>query len=242
MAFGNGTMNTERRKTSHINNQFRSYLKETASDVIGLPLDERQALTIFKVLMRTPLRFLMTLEEEDFDPNNERSLAVAGIGKFKIINTVAQGKRKSLVGEGEAYPRYKFYPSSIMEHEVEMLHGIGDENSKEVYDRTISSEEHNKVLNSKEIAKIVKKLVDDSDIKTSTKHRSIKSLGSLVDTVLKEQIQAQVESILKSGNYSIPQVEYEDDKIEDVEVEEGTPVVEGTPTELTDDFAFDFSD
>ena len=151
MPFGNGD-GKERRKTSHVNENYRKYLKKVFSDALGIQLDDKQVATLQRLAFRAPLRFLMTLEEEDFDQFGERTLSVPNVGKFRIMYTVPQGRRTDLVGEEGQYPRYKFYPSANLEAEVEILNGIESEAGRGAYERVLALDEEGVKHTSRKLA------------------------------------------------------------------------------------------
>jgi hypothetical protein len=217
MPFGDGVANKERRKTSHVNEKYRKYSTDSLSDTLGIPVDERIAGTITKIVFRDIMRYLMTLEEEDFDQYGERAIALPGIGKFKIMNTKPQGRRIGLVGDPanidskgnylgtETYPRFKFYPSAAMEAEVEILSGIESEDSRNIYERTLKSEKYNVEQNIKEISKIIRKLLSEYGVSIEGKVQ-IKSDLSLdnLGPMIKGMINNEVKRILTGKGVDVP--------------------------------------
>jgi hypothetical protein len=100
------------------------------------------------------------LTEEDFDAYGERAIALPGVGKYRILNTVARGRRLDVVGKpvldangnavvdadgkpvlGGTYPRFKFYPSYHIECEVEALAGLAGDEAQKTYDRGAKEED-----------------------------------------------------------------------------------------------------
>jgi hypothetical protein len=227
MPFGDGTASKERRKTSHLNEKYRVYSAESFSKALGFPVDERTVGTLQKVFMRDIIRFLMTLTKEDFDQYGERAIALPGIGKFKIMNTKPQGRRilhtsdpTNVDDKGkylgvETYPRFKFYPSSAIEAEVEILNGLESEEARIVYDRTIKSEFYNIDLNIKEVAKTLQKLfaayeqIPEGSSFSEREEMSLDNLGG----ILKKMVSSEVSRIL-SG---IPNPTYNSDEVVDDE-------------------------
>ena len=162
MPLGNGAASKERRKTQPINDSFREQFSKDLSEAVGLKLDGRQAITLLKVATRSIMRFLMTLDEKDFDQYGDRVVAIQGVGRFKIMNTIPQGRRVDLVGKDGKYPRFKYYPASNIEAEVEILNGIESPEGREIYERTIKSENANVDKNVQEISHLIRTLTQEA--------------------------------------------------------------------------------
>ncbi len=216
MTFGSENGTVGRRKTSQVNKRFRKYLTEVISELIGISLNERTALTIFKVITRTPMRFLMTLEEESFDKLGERSLALSSVGRFKIINTVPHGKKCEIVGESGKYPRYKFYPSLSLEAEVEILNGLENPDSRVTYERTIESEKANIEQNCLDTAKILRRVMEEAGkpIKVGPETPRDTDLGTLFTVAIQDIVHKELQ---KLGITSVSQKDIEEDMEEDME-------------------------
>lgn len=206
-----GVESKERRKTSHINEEFKKYNANSLSECLGFPVDGRTGITILKICIKNIVRFVMTLEEEDFDQYGERAVNIHSIGKFKVMNTIPQGRRLDLVGEDGKYPRFKFYPSAALEAEVEILNGIESEESRSVYERNVESEKNNMEQNVAEINKILKR--------SKTSPIFLNSLDDIVKNIIEKEIKKYMGKDYKEVKKELKEID--DENVEyGVELEE----------------------
>lgn len=214
--------NSERRKTAHLTEGFREYVKREMSKVTGLELDDNQSWTIFKLAFKLPMRFLPTISEEDLDKRGEKAISVPGVGKFKYRMTIPQGKKdeqgnvtidKNTMADG-TYPRYKYYPAASIENEVEFLHGIAKGEVLDSYNKMIASESKHIERTAAEIAKMVSK--NAAPATTSDKKDS---LEESIKKMVEEAIKKAVEPYVGKNSESIPNEDLDEDlkDIEDIE-------------------------
>ena len=132
---------TERRKTAHLTEQFREYVREMMSEITGLELKQEHAWIMFRKAYKAPMRFLLDLPESEVDSYGDKSVPIPGVGQFKIYR--AKPKDGKQVGKGEEayYPRFKFYPSNAIAAEVEKHFGVADEESERAFERSEKAEE-----------------------------------------------------------------------------------------------------
>jgi hypothetical protein len=192
MGFNDEVRSKKRRSTAEINERFRKFLTSELSACLGVQISDRMAISLLKRAVKAPMRFLMTLDEKEFNQYGERDIAVSGVGRFVIKDTVASGGRLDLVGEGKKYPRYKFYPSNIVCSEVEILNGLESEYGREVYDRSIDSEKDNDGKNVEEMVKIVKKVM--KELNPNFREKDVRSL---VKEVVKETSKLDIKNVKK---------------------------------------------
>lgn len=186
------TGNVERRKTAHLTEGFKQFNAVELGLALGTELTEDQAYTIFKLCQKMPLRFLATLPDEEADSDGDFSVPLPGIGRFMLRNTAASGKKAEIVTDGK-YPRYKFYPTTAIEVEVENMYGIKDPEYAGAYEKMRESE-----------TKAIDKLIKQMKKKFVTEGETVvtgngKSKPASLEDMIKGLVRNEVNSILDSA-------------------------------------------
>ncbi len=178
----------ERRRTAHITEGFRKFTAETLSDIFGVEMDEDTAFSLYRLVSKIPLRFLISLPDEEKDVYGDKSIPVPGVGKFKIYNAKASGRKEKLVGSGESYPRFKFYPANSIESEVEVAYSIADEDSKKAFERVLNMESKMAEKVSKRIAKLSPE-EDGNGVDSKSYSDDIgKALSEIISELVREEL------------------------------------------------------
>jgi hypothetical protein len=196
----------ERRKTGHLTKEFKTYVTENLSEVLGVEVKEEQAWTIFKLCHKLPLRFLPRIEVGDFDARGEQAVSLPGVGKFKFRMTVPQGNRHGKVTEDGMYPRYKFSPAPAIEAEVEHFFKIDDEETMASYVKAMENESKSIEKTAKEITKLFAKSVDKGDEAEGV------ALKGSVESIVKELIDREVEKRMAKLCKNMPEEELNEDE------------------------------
>ncbi len=135
-------MTKERRKPSTLVKGFKEFNTKEINNFLGVNFTEEEAWSLFRFMYRIPLRFLVSVPEEDLiDNDGHLSVPLPSVGRFRIMATQPQGRKLELVDKDASYPRYKFYPSASIESEVESVYNIADEEGLRRYQRALDYED-----------------------------------------------------------------------------------------------------
>lgn len=106
---------------------YKEHLQKIISARVGKTISKEKAWAIFKDLIHGTVEFVFNTEDN--------VLPLAGVGTFKILKTVARGKKAGLDAEGnpipgakayEFVPRAKMYFSSSVDKGLEQRYGLAD--------------------------------------------------------------------------------------------------------------------
>lgn len=106
---------------------YKQHLQRIIYQQLGVKVSKDKAWQLFKGVQKGTLEFVTKLEDH--------KLPLAGIGTYEIIETKPRGSKAGLDKDGKpiegakpwpCVPRYRFYPSSVIDDLVEKAYGLGD--------------------------------------------------------------------------------------------------------------------
>lgn len=119
--------------------QFKEHLQKIIYQQLGVKVSKDKAWNLFKAIQHGTVEFVVNLPVEEGTgeegKTKERTLPLAGVGTFKILETKPRGSKAGLDKEGKpiegatawpCVPRFRFYPSSKVDQYIEWKYGLGD--------------------------------------------------------------------------------------------------------------------
>lgn len=108
---------------------YKVHLQKIIHQELGIKVSRDKAWGLFKAIIHGTVEHVINLE------GAEKKLPLAGVGTFEILETKPRGSKAGLDKDGnpiegaEAWPcvpRFRFYPSSVIDNLVEFSYGLGD--------------------------------------------------------------------------------------------------------------------
>lgn len=126
---------------------FKEHIQKIIYQQTGFEVSKDKAWNLFKAIIHGTVQFVLkqdrvvpqdaNFEEQSYET---RTLSLAGVGKFSILESKARGKKAGLDADGnkidgvepwETVPRFRFRPSSMIERVVNAFYGHAEEGYKE---------------------------------------------------------------------------------------------------------------
>jgi hypothetical protein len=129
-----------RKETRQVNERFKNGWAEKMSEALGIDIDTKTAINIIKRFVMYSMEFLKEQPIEEQDKEGCPNVSIPGLGVMKILATIPRGNKIPLVGgKDNFYPRWKFYPSAVMESYVERLYGLNTEGNAKICSKLTST-------------------------------------------------------------------------------------------------------
>lgn len=155
----------ERSKTD----RFKEHIQKIIFQELGVKVSKDKAWGLFKAMIHGTTEFV--LNDED------KKLPLAGVGTFQVLETKPRGSKAGLDEEGNpvegakvwpCVPRFRFYPSSVIDNLLEQEYGLEDHGVEVKHygifktdeDPVEKKEEKPKKVSKKKEAKVEEKAVD----------------------------------------------------------------------------------
>lgn len=124
--------------------RYKEHLQKIVYQQLGMKVSKDKAWNLFKAIQHGTVEFVVNLPAEEGTVGEgtgeegrtrERTLPLAGVGTFKILETKPRGSKAGLDKEGKpiegatawpCVPRFRFYPSSKVDQYIEWKYGLGD--------------------------------------------------------------------------------------------------------------------
>lgn len=116
------TTEKELRKTD----VYKQHIQKIIYQELGIKVSRDKAWSLFKAIIHGTVQHVLKLED--------KKLPLAGVGTWEVLETKPRGSKAGLDKEGnviegaEAWPcvpRFRFYPSSVIDNLVEHSYGLG---------------------------------------------------------------------------------------------------------------------
>lgn len=104
-------------KTDRVKQHIQAIIKQQ----LGVKVSKQAAWDLFKAIIHGMVQFTLNDEKQE--------VPLAGVGTFKVLQTKP---RKSKVGKMEYVPKFRFYPSSVIDKLLEQSAGFEDHGIKQV--------------------------------------------------------------------------------------------------------------
>lgn len=106
---------------------YKVHLQKIIFQELGVKVSRDKAWSLFKGVIHGTVEHVLHIDD--------KKLPLAGVGTFEILETKPRGSKAGLDKDGnviegaEAWPcvpRFRFYPSSVVDNLVEHSYGLGD--------------------------------------------------------------------------------------------------------------------
>lgn len=113
--------------------EFKEYYQKVVQAQLGVKVSKQKAWDFFKATVLGTVNFVINLPEEG--EAKKQRLPLAGIGSFEVLKSQAKGKKAGFNEDGTPMagvkqwpfnPRFKFYPSQVIEQILEQHYDLTD--------------------------------------------------------------------------------------------------------------------
>lgn len=114
---------------------FKQHIQKIIYQQLGVKVSKDKAWNLFKATELGTIQFV--LKQDD------KKLALSGIANFEVLETKPRGSKAGLDKDGNpvdgakvwpCVPRFRMYPSSVVDKLVEKAYGLGDHDDVELKD------------------------------------------------------------------------------------------------------------
>jgi hypothetical protein len=102
-------------KTPSLTEQFKIYIQKRYQTILGTRISRESAWLLYKQSVHASANFVLNL------PKESQRLSLAGVGTWEIIQAKARTPEEEKLGFN---PRFRFYPSSKIQKNVEIFYGL----------------------------------------------------------------------------------------------------------------------
>lgn len=132
---------TEKKELSKTE-QYKVHLQKIVYQELGIKVSRDKAWSLFKSIIHGTVEHVLHIED--------KKMPLAGVGTFQVLETKPRGSKAGFDKDGNpiegaeswpCVPRFRFYPSSVIDNLVEHSYGLGDHDVKEEHYGLYKSEE-----------------------------------------------------------------------------------------------------
>lgn len=111
---------------------YKVHIQKIIFQELGVKVSRDKAWSLFKAIIHGTVEHVLHIED--------KKLPLAGVGTFEVLETKPRGSKAGLDKDGNAIegveawpcvPRFRFYPSSVVDNLVEYSYGLGDHQVEE---------------------------------------------------------------------------------------------------------------
>lgn len=106
---------------------YKVHLQKIVYQELGIKVSKDKAWSLFKAIIHGTVEHIIHIQD--------KKLSLSGVGTFQVLETKPRGSKAGLDENGKAVegaevwpcvPRFRFYPSSVIDNLVEKSYGLGN--------------------------------------------------------------------------------------------------------------------